>query len=191
MGTTNPATTEPYAINSTRSIANAIRDLRGSMSAQKLSDITAELGCRVTRAVIADLETGRRKFLPVHEVLMLAAALGVSPAVLLTWDAYPDGTVELLPGRAVTAFTAAEWIGGHGLPRAHPLATTLPPRNEPIAELWDASRERANVSALTVDNLRALHGGTAAVVGMLSDRLEALTARIAVLQAQIAGEKAA
>ncbi|MGW4633668.1 hypothetical protein [Nocardia sp. NPDC004415] len=87
-----------------------------------MSDRTAELGWRVGRSTIADLEAGRRAKLEVPELIVLAEALGVPPAVLL----YPDtldgaAEVEYLPGERHPARWARERFAGE-FPALYPAA---------------------------------------------------------------------
>lgn len=126
-------------------IGVAIRDLRGERSTQWISDVTEELGLRVSRSTITDIEIGRRKYVAVHELSLIAAALGVTPANLLTWGGVPDGEVELLPGRTIDGLTALEWWGGHPLLRVSPAAAGLPADHHGTAELVAVSRERVTV----------------------------------------------
>lgn len=92
-----------------------VRRLRTSgappLSAQALSERTGELGHPISRAVISDLETGRRKGLDVADLLVLAAALDVAPAQLLFPD-LPRGTADVLPGVPQESHDAVRWIGG-------------------------------------------------------------------------------
>jgi transcriptional regulator with XRE-family HTH domain len=81
------------------------------MSAQKLADRCSELGLPVPRAVIANLENGHRESVTVAELLVMAAALEVSPAELL----FPFGeslAAEFLPGGRARVLDAARWLGG-------------------------------------------------------------------------------
>lgn len=81
------------------------------MSAQRLSDRCAQLGMRVPRAVIANLENGHRESVSLSEVLVIAAALDVSPAELI----FPFGErldAEALPGAHAFVLDAAEWLAG-------------------------------------------------------------------------------
>jgi hypothetical protein len=99
----------------TRRVAEELRRLRGENSVQWLSDRTAELGYRVSRSTISDMEVGRRTRFEVAELIVLAAALGVPPVALL----YPGvltEEVELLPGVSCTAFDAAQWFSGLAMP---------------------------------------------------------------------------
>lgn len=81
------------------------------LSAQTLSDRTAELGHPVSRTTISDLELGRRgERLLVPDLIVLAAALGTSPGALLYPDV-PHGPVEVLPGVSGTSVTSARWLG--------------------------------------------------------------------------------
>lgn len=77
-------------------IAGEVRRLREPHSAQWLSDRTAELGHTVSRAVITDLENGRRKYVTTAELIVLAEALQTAPIALLYPPPYNDG-VEALP----------------------------------------------------------------------------------------------
>ncbi len=176
---TAPDTDTRWSGEMTARIATGIRELRGDMSAQRVSDRTAELGSRVTRAVIADLETGRRTFLPVHELVMIAAALGVSPATLMTWGSYPDGDVEVLPGRTFPAHEVADWWGGTPL---NPFASAA--RGLPVdtrsTDLVSTTRERERLRDLLV---RSRIGGMTSdydptLVSRLRDLLDGAVERI-------------
>ena len=94
-------------------IAFAIRRLRKEqqMSAQKLADRTTELGYTVSRTTVSDLENGRRKYITVTELLLLAAALNTTPAALV----YPGPCtrdMEALPDTQVPEALAVQWFGG-------------------------------------------------------------------------------
>lgn len=81
------------------------------MSAQQLADRCAELGMKIARSVIANLENGRRPTVSVAELLILAAALAVPPAVLIA----PLGQApeaNILPDRELTTLDAILWIAG-------------------------------------------------------------------------------
>lgn len=134
-----------WSLDQTQRIAQAIRDLRGDRSAQWVSDATAELGHRVTRAIIADLESGRRKYVAVHELFILAAVLGVTPATMLTWRELPDGKVDVLPVRAISAMDACDWFGGRPLNRFETATMGLPSDHPQSAELMRASLERSKL----------------------------------------------
>ena len=82
---------------------------RGDRSAQDIADRTEELGCPVTRSVIANFENGRKKSLDVCELMILAAAVGVPPVALL-FPTLPDGPVEALPGQEIKAIAALRWF---------------------------------------------------------------------------------
>ena len=105
-----------WASGVSRTIAAEVRRHRRArgMSGQELADRCAELGITsLPRSVIANLENGRREVVTVAEVLVLAAALDVPPAVL----AFPVGyaeTVEYLPGQEVSPLEAVDRFGGAG-----------------------------------------------------------------------------
>jgi hypothetical protein len=106
----------------------AMKKARGNKSAKWLSDETAALGYRVSPTVIAKLDSGHRgSVLSVAELLVLAAALDVPPALLL-FPGYPYGVVEFLPGRACDAKLTADWFSGDGRIPAAPGPAGEPPR---------------------------------------------------------------
>ncbi|MFQ2875117.1 hypothetical protein ACLILY_07175 [Mycobacterium sp. MS3] len=92
--------------------AKAVRDKR---SAKWLSEKTAELGYPISPTVIAKLDSGHRgEVLSVPELLILAAALDVSPVNLVFPNPSDELTnlVEVLPGNKQTGFQAAQWFSG-------------------------------------------------------------------------------
>ncbi len=97
-----------------RTVAREVRRLRGiqGMSAQQLADRCTELGMpSITRAVLADLENGRRLWVGVAELMVLARALSTTPVGLL----YPDpcaAEVQMLPGVKAIGPFALQWFSG-------------------------------------------------------------------------------
>jgi transcriptional regulator with XRE-family HTH domain len=84
------------------------------LSARALSDATESVGMRVEYNVIANMESGRRTHVSVAEVLVLAEALGVKPALLVI----PLGSSEdvpVLPDVEVDAWTAYKSFTGAGM----------------------------------------------------------------------------
>ena len=90
-------------------VAQEVHRLRGKRSARWLSDRTDELGYKVSRSVIADLENGRRRYVTTAELIVLAAALSTSPVALVYPGPY-DRLVDLLPTETATELDAAEWF---------------------------------------------------------------------------------
>ncbi|WP_137873446.1 helix-turn-helix transcriptional regulator [Rhodococcus sp. Q] len=103
--------TQPWQDGIVRRVADEVRRLRGENSVQWLSDRTAELGYRISRSTISDMEVGRRTRLEVAELIVLAKALGVPP-ILLLYPGIPGNPVEVLPGVAMDSLAAAQWFGG-------------------------------------------------------------------------------
>lgn len=134
----------------TRRIGRQVQKSRKErkMTAQDLADRTAELGHPIGRATITDIDLGRRQSVTVAELLILAAALEISPVALLYEDQFADGAVEVLPGTTTTAAQAALWAAGE-IPlgysqAAHELAVlshSLVPADQPKNAL-DLVRER-------------------------------------------------
>lgn len=93
-------------------IGRAMKEARGGKSAAWLSERTAELGHRVSPTVIAKLDSGHRgSVLSVAELIVIAAALNTAPVNLVYPGPY-DEAVEVLPGRDVFGFEAAQWFSG-------------------------------------------------------------------------------
>ena len=92
-------------------IGERIRTLRSSagMSAQKVSDRCSEVGFPIPRSTIANIESGRKEALPLHEISVIAAALRVPPAALL-FPVDEDSDVEVLPGQPRPPFAAWTWF---------------------------------------------------------------------------------
>jgi len=97
----------------TSRIAQEVHRLRKSQkrSAQWLADRTAELGYAITRPVISDIETGRRKYVTVTELMVLARALNTTPIALLYPDPCDD-EIEMLPGVRTSGPYAPQWFSG-------------------------------------------------------------------------------
>lgn len=163
-------------------IAAAIKKHRGAgRSAQWLADKTAELGYPISRAQIANYESGRKKNLDIAELLILAAALDVPPMVLLYPD-LPAGQVEIIPGRIGTSWVAYLWATGIGPSLTSPAAA--PTAGE---RLIAAVRERSDLMAeLAHLHVNAgLYGYDAALKASLESRRTEVAARISRLNAEI------
>ena len=92
-------------------IAGAIKLARGKRSAQWLADRTADLGYPITRAQIANYESGRKQSLDIAELLVLAAALDTSPVCLVYPGPYQN-KLEVMPRRHSEELDAAQWFSG-------------------------------------------------------------------------------
>lgn len=118
-----------------RRIAVAIKNARGNRSAQWLADQTERLGYPISRAAIANYESGRKKTLDIAELIVLAAALRVPPVTLL-FQQLPDGRIELLPDVETTSWDAAAWFSGE--------VNSPDPDNDP----WPTSKEYELIRAV-------------------------------------------
>jgi transcriptional regulator with XRE-family HTH domain len=82
------------------------------MTAQQLAERTKALGYPVSRVAISKIEGNLRAGkLDVAELLVLAAALEIPPALLL-FPTFPDGSVEVLPEHDENVLRAREWMSG-------------------------------------------------------------------------------
>jgi len=102
---------EDWAERLTKRIGEEIKRLRGDRSGQWLSDRTAELGHRVSRSTISEIETHRRKSITAADLVILAAALDTAPVALVYPPPYNED-VEALPGKLISKFDAAQEFSG-------------------------------------------------------------------------------
>lgn len=129
-------TQDDWATNLAYGVGREVRRHRTRLkwSAERLAAECERVGMRIERSVLANLENQRRISIAVAEVIVLAKALGVPPAVLL----YPVGdteSVEVLPGRTVPPWAALKWFAGSSpLNKSDLDAPELAPRNVDINE---------------------------------------------------------
>lgn len=90
---------ESWAHDLTLDIGENLRNYREikKISAQSLSDLTEELGYRVPRNSIANLENGRKSSVAIQDLLVMAKALGVPLGTLLANPFDPISTTRLTP----------------------------------------------------------------------------------------------
>jgi len=100
-----------WAVDQAERVGRELKRLRGRRSGQWLSDRTADLGYRVPRTTISELENGKRKYVSTAELAILARALDTAPVALLYPPPYQGG-IEVLPGQSSTSWSAAEWFSG-------------------------------------------------------------------------------
>jgi hypothetical protein len=131
-------------------IAVEVRERRKPRSAQWLADRTAALGFPMSRALITDIELGRRRYVTTAELLILAAALETAPIMLLYPPPYSDD-IEVLPGGVLRKFDAVQAFSGavepgvsspeyavnvHPLHRARQIVAAMRARDQ-YADAWD------------------------------------------------------
>ncbi|HME74272.1 MAG TPA: helix-turn-helix transcriptional regulator [Mycobacterium sp.] len=151
-------------------VGRELKRLRGRRSGQWLSDRTAELGYRVPRTTISELENGKRKYVSTAELAILARALDTAPVALLYPPPYQDD-IELLPGQSSTSWSAAEWFSGmsDGAERVA-LADDVEAYDRNLARL----RAAARISELTTRKQRlmdAIVGADEAVQAAMLDAI--------------------
>jgi transcriptional regulator with XRE-family HTH domain len=179
---------QPWAEELNRRMAIAIKTARAGRSAQWLADETERLGHPISRAAIANYESGRKKGLDVAELLVLAAALRIPPLTIL-YPKLPDGPVEVLPTVQVTSWDAAAWFSGE--------ASSPDPSHDP----WPASQEyelvrsvrerRSQLHAMAqyfalIQRFAATAGGENKVGGPFSPEYHAYTAQLNSLEQELA-----
>lgn len=173
-------------------VADEMNKLRGNRSAQWLSDRTADLGFRVARSTISDLETGRRTRLDIAELLIIAAALNVPPVMLL-YPRIPDGEIQVTPGISTRSIDAARWHSGETVLDGTDEAGRLTLRTSGGLDLMRLARERSNAGGLLLKALQAIEaeGGDLApssrqLLDAASEKLSELDRRIQELGGYIA-----
>ncbi|MBE7699235.1 helix-turn-helix transcriptional regulator [Oerskovia sp. Sa1BUA8] len=96
----------------------ALRKERG-VSARELSERCEGLGYPIPRSTIANIESGRKRELPVQELAVLAAALNLAPLALL-YDS--EHMQPVLPNKERTLGEALLWFSGEWLLREDEVA---------------------------------------------------------------------
>lgn len=172
-----------WSVDLVARIAGALKRQRESSSpritATELSRRTAELGLPMSRAVISDLETGRKRTLDISELIVLARALDVPPLQLIYPD-LPDGRVEAWPGYEDRSILAAQWFSGEDMTSsvihtARQLEDTRRELDHRHAALSDARARliAAEMRGDTVDVLNADISHLEGSIALLSMRLSA------------------
>jgi transcriptional regulator with XRE-family HTH domain len=171
------------------------RRLRG-LTAQQVADRCADLGHDVPRSVLANLESGRRTTVTVAELLVLAAALEVSP-VLLVFPLGRRENIEFLPGVERSTWSVVEWFSGHGdypaavLPEdddqswsrllGYREPVELFARHEEVVQRWRAANGRVHVLRRRA---RTENGDIAAVLATAEETVDEIAAGLQDLRKQ-------
>lgn len=179
----------PWPLAWSAQIGTRIRTLRDAagLSAQKLSDKCDELGFPIPRSTIANIESGRKEAIPVHEVAVLAAALGAPPAALL-FPLDESITVPVLPSVGLNPIEGWMWFSGNAwMYNAH-LPSSLEPgraavNNDEVMSVQIRLAEHLNAWTMmrrTLDrmNQTALNGPDSDVSGSIRGSLSALEAEM-------------
>jgi transcriptional regulator with XRE-family HTH domain len=125
-----------------RSIATRIREWRNfrKLSAQQLADRCARLGYEVPRNVITNIENGRRSAVSVPELLILAMALNVPPALLI-FGVGNAGSHPTAPQRSTDPWHATQWLVGDAPPVTGMLGTDTATSRADAAREWEESSD--------------------------------------------------
>lgn len=94
-----------------RDIGERVKTFRevSGMRVQSVADIcTHELGYKLNRTSLNNLEAGLRKSVSVAEVAAIATAIGTSPLSLIVDPGSPDN-VEIVGGTSVSSWQAWKW----------------------------------------------------------------------------------
>jgi len=121
--------TEPGQDPVARTIARRLPVLRErhGWSAQQLAEKCAAAGSpELNRAIIANIESGRRRSVSIDEVLVLAKVLDVTPPYLMEPD--PDSEGLRVGDATIGHELAHKWLTGH----------SLLPGQDPLIELAQA-----------------------------------------------------
>jgi hypothetical protein len=123
-------------------------------SARELSEACDRVGFPIARNAIANIESGRKTTISLHEVLVFARALGVPPVRLLIDPADPD-PVEVLPGVLAEPWPALQWFTGEGFLRRRGAFDPDPEEAEAGSEHAALSFGRAPLTWLRVHDQKA------------------------------------
>jgi transcriptional regulator with XRE-family HTH domain len=113
-------TAKAWELDLAERLGRAVRERRSTLglSAQQVSDRTRDIGYPVTRVAISKIEGNLRSGkVDVAELFALARALEIPPGLLLFPD-FPDGEIEVLPGKLVSSADALNWVAGQ---RSYPM----------------------------------------------------------------------
>jgi transcriptional regulator with XRE-family HTH domain len=81
------------------------------LTAQRLSELTEQLGEKIPRTVIINLENQRRDYVSLAEILILAAGLNIPPYLLIA-PVGLDDAVEILPEVQSSPWRTRGWLMG-------------------------------------------------------------------------------
>jgi transcriptional regulator with XRE-family HTH domain len=149
------------------------------LTAQQLAERCRQFGVPIHRTTITKIEKGRSRF-DLGELLILAAALGVPPLVLIFPD-LPSGKVDVIPGYPGTSFDAYLWAAG----LAPSFTDSAAPKSKGY-QLIEAVLDRRN-KITELGSLHVRQGLYAAELENDPVRKEAMEQTMSSLKMQIAG----
>lgn len=93
---------------------------RCELSAEQLARRTQDLGYPLSRNSITALETGRKEFISVQDLVVIAVALNVTPILLLFPVDESLDEVELLPELPIGRLASIDWFAGDNMTADRP-----------------------------------------------------------------------
>jgi transcriptional regulator with XRE-family HTH domain len=93
-------------------IGKEVQRLRGKRPASWLASRAEELGMKMTRQTVTDLENGRRRYVTTAELAVIAAALNTTPVALAYPEPYDGELIEVIPGVRIPKLRALQWFSG-------------------------------------------------------------------------------
>lgn len=183
---------EPWDQRLVRNAGAAMKRARGNKSARWLSEATAALGYEISPTIVAKLDSGHRgSVLNVTELLVLAAALNMPPALLL-FPGYPEEDVEFLPGHTAPSEQVVDWFSGRGRLPARGDENEVGPWNlglelvQAVARRSEASRDVAAAQEMEIPENPPLK---ADLLRHREQQFLDIAARINEIRRELAGEK--
>lgn len=136
--------------HSTEVIAIRVRQVRRrkGWTAERLGEEMAKVGLPWNRSVMANLESGRRRYVTVDELLALAYVLDVAPIHLLVPIDDEAAPYAVLPQRSEPAGVVRSWVRG---------LAQLPGQDGRVYSS-EVPKDEWKLGGLTEDEYRSLFG---------------------------------
>jgi hypothetical protein len=132
-----------WAQNISAAIGRAVQERRRwlGLEAKDVERLTEALGYKIQFSVLSKIETGARKQVSVPELIVLARALGTTPALLMAPIAGGPASIPLLPGDETSTAAAYEWMLSVGAdPEGGDPPVFTPNRRQRLEHWWALER---------------------------------------------------